>query len=58
MLTLKIGIWENEPGRSSGTFNLFGKKFMVFVDKNTNRVKSTSPEFWVTVKEHEPRKKD
>ena len=59
MLSLRLGIWKTEkrPGSSSGTFNLLGKRFVVFVDENQSEHKTeNSPDFWVTIKEHEDKK--
>ena len=55
MLSLRLGIWEHDKkkGSSSGTFNLLGKRFVVFVDRNESKSKNpNAPDFWVTIKEN------
>lgn len=65
MLSLRIGVWDDpKKSHSSGTFNVLGKSFVVFVDKNTNKNKNpnandnwvpvknpNAPDLWVTIKE-------
>jgi hypothetical protein len=53
MLSLRMGIWtsKEDQSKSSGTFNVLGKRFVVYVDKNENK-RENSPDFWVTIKEY------
>ena len=57
MLTLRMGIWTNpnKSKSSSGTFNVLGKRFIVFVDENENK-RENAPDYWVTIKEYEDKK--
>ena len=53
MLSLRMGIWSSsdDKTKSSGTFNVLGKRFVIYVDKNDQK-KGNSPDFWVTIKEY------
>ena len=53
MLSLRMGIWtsSDDQAKASGTFNILGKRFVIFVDKNDAK-KGNSPDFWVTIKEY------
>lgn len=53
MLTLRMGVWEKDKsGSSSGNFKIFGKRFVVFVDRNERaKDNKNAPAFWVTIKE-------
>jgi hypothetical protein len=34
MLKLTFGLWKNDNGTISGTFTVFGKKFICFINEN------------------------
>ena len=48
-----MGIWSDtkQNDKASGTFNVLGKRFVIYVDKNDAK-KGNSPDFWVTIKEY------
>lgn len=60
MLSLRMGVWFKDAtnNSSSGTFTLFGKKFVVFVDRAEKKRNPDSPDCWVTIKEHTNGAKD
>lgn len=60
MLSLRMGIWKDskEKSKSSGTFTVLGKKFVIYVDTNNNKNSANSPDFWVTIKEYHDRSND
>lgn len=60
MLSLRMGVWKKDTksgSSSSGSFTILGKKFVVFVDENQSD-RENAPDFWVTIKEYEPKKND
>ena len=53
MLTLKFGVWKKDENSFSGSFKLFGTKFMVFVDKPES-VNPKAPAYQITIKQSDP----
>jgi hypothetical protein len=54
MLQLKTGLWESKSGTISGSFTVFGKEFVVFVNKNENS-QGKQPDFNLTIQESNKR---
>jgi hypothetical protein len=50
MIQLKFGIWESKSGLLSGSFKIFGKEFIVFVNQNETKTGS-QPDYQVTIQE-------
>jgi hypothetical protein len=50
MLSLKTGLWESKSGTISGNFTVFGKEFVIFVNKNETQT-GNQPEYYLTIQE-------
>jgi hypothetical protein len=50
MLSLKFGLWQFKDGQYSGSFTIFGRKFIAFLNKNENQ-KGNQPDFTINIQE-------
>jgi hypothetical protein len=54
MLQLKTGLWESKSATISGSFTVFGKEFVVFMNKNENQ-SGNQPDYYLTIQESNKR---
>ena len=50
MIQIKIPLWESKEGTLSGSFSIFSRKFVCFVNKNDNKT-GNQPDYSVTIQE-------
>jgi hypothetical protein len=50
MLSLKFGLWQSKNGFYSGSFTIFGRKFIAFLNKNEDK-SGKKPDWTINIQE-------